>query len=259
MLLSGLLIIGGVIFTFVNFLFLLSLFTKRNDMMDVAWGIGIILVAATSYVLNSANSINLNLILVLVSLWGVRLAVRIFLRNIKKSEDYRYKNWRDEWGRWFYLRSYFQVYLLQGLLMIVIGYSAIHASVYATATELSLPLVLGALVWSIGFMFEVVGDYQLDTFLKQPANQGKVIDTGLWRYTRHPNYFGEVTMWWGIWLIVATLPLGYIALVSPITITFLILKVSGIPMLEKKFAGNPAFESYKQKTSVFFPLPPKAN
>jgi steroid 5-alpha reductase family enzyme len=252
-----LLTIGGIIFCFVSSLFLLSLLIKRNDIADVAWGIGIVLVAGSSYVLATEKSIALQVMLLLVVLWGLRLATRIFLRNMNKGEDFRYKKWREEWGKWFHLRSYAQVYLLQGLLMILIGYPVAHMSVYGAGTHLSIFSVMGIIVWCVGYFFEVVGDWQLDRFLSNPENKGKMMTVGLWRYTRHPNYFGEVTMWWGLWFMVATLPLGYIAAISPVTITFLILKVSGIPMLEKKFEDNKEFQTYKARTSAFFPLPPK--
>ncbi len=241
---------------FVSLLFVLSVIIKRNDIADIAWGAGIFLVAVLSFITGPENTIT-TLLTILAGLWGVRLALRIFLRNVKKGEDFRYKVWRDTWGKWFYIRSYIQVYLLQGLLMVVIGYPFIHAAVYGTTTSLSIAGLLGIAVWCIGYFFEVIGDYQLDTFIKNPANKGEVMDRGLWQYTRHPNYFGEVTMWWGVWLITLTLPLGFFTIISPLTITFLILKVSGIPMLEKKFAGNEKFEAYKKRTSVFFPLPPK--
>lgn len=245
------------IFFFVSALFLVSVIIKRNDIADIFWGPGILLVATLSYLITTEKSILQTTLLALAALWGVRLSVRIFLRNIKKGEDYRYKKWRDEWGTWFYLRSYFQVYLLQGLLMVVIGYTFVHASVYGGGVELGLLSVMGIVIWCIGYFFEVVGDYQLDSFIKSKPEPGEILTTGLWKYSRHPNYFGEVTMWWGLWMMVAALPLSYIALVSPITITFLILKVSGVPMLEQKFAENANFEEYKKRTSVFFPLPPK--
>jgi steroid 5-alpha reductase family enzyme len=197
------------------------------------------------------------LVLLLATLWGVRLAIRIFLRNVKKGEDARYRVWRETWGKWFYPRSFFQVYLLQGVLMIVVGYPLIHAAVYGSTSSVGVVSLLGVLVWCVGFFFEVVGDWQLDSFIRNPVKKSTVMDSGLWRYTRHPNYFGEVTMWWGIWLIVAPLPLSLIALIGPLTITFLILKVSGIPMLEKRFENDPAFQAYKQRTSAFFPLPPR--
>lgn len=249
--------IAGVIFSFVTALYLLSIIVKRNDIADTAWGIGIILVALTSYLQRTEDVLLTNILLLLVLLWGIRLATRIFLRNIQKSEDPRYKQWRDEWGKWFYLRSYFQVYLLQGFLMIVVGYVVVHANMYANSNSIGWLTMLGIFVWCVGYFFEVVGDWQLDRFIKSKPAQGVILGTGLWKYTRHPNYFGEVTMWWGIWLMVATLPLSFIALISPITITFLILKVSGIPMLEKRFEGNPQFGEYKKRTSAFFPLPPK--
>jgi steroid 5-alpha reductase family enzyme len=257
--LTTLITIGGVIFTFVTTLFILSIIVKRNDIADIAWGTGILIVAVTSYLLSPGSNLVQTIMLGLVTLWGVRLTVRILLRNLKKSEDYRYKKWRDEWGGWFYPRSYLQVYLLQGALMIVVGYPFIHASIYSSELALSVWFWLGLIVWCIGYVFEVVGDYQLDRFLQQPPEKGAIMQRGLWKYTRHPNYFGEVTMWWGVWLMVVVLPFSFVALMSPLMITFLILKVSGIPMLEEKFAGNPAWEAYRKRTSVFFPLPPRPN
>jgi steroid 5-alpha reductase family enzyme len=253
---TTLLTAGLVIFTFVTALFVLSLIIKRNDIADIAWGTGIFIVAIVGYLNGPQNTLTTALT-VLAALWGIRLTLRILLRNIKKSEDPRYKVWRDTWGKWFYIRSYLQVYLLQGFLMIVVGYSFIHASTYSSSLELDALAIFGLTLWVIGYFFEVVGDYQLDKFLGNPESRGKIMDKGLWKYSRHPNYFGEVTMWWGIWLMVATLPFSYFALVSPLMITFLILKVSGIPMLEKRFEGNADFEAYKKKTSAFFPLPTK--
>lgn len=258
MLIETLVVVASVIVLFVCSLFVLSIIIKRNDIADIAWGTGIFLVALMSY-FNSPESLISTILVTLAGLWGMRLTLRILLRNIKKGEDYRYKAWRDSWGKWFYLRSFFQVYLLQGTLMVVVGYSFVHFATYGAEASVSFWTVLGVMIWLVGYFFEVVGDYQLDTFIKNPDNKGQIMNRGLWHYSRHPNYFGEVTMWWGIWLIVAPVSMSYVALISPLTITFLILKVSGVPMLEKKFAGDPAFEQYKKETSVFFPLPPKHN
>lgn len=246
-----------IIFTFVTFLFALSIFFKRNDIADVAWGTGIFLVALSGYLLNEDRSTLALAITILIGLWGFRLSLRILLRNLKKDEDFRYKKWREEWGRIFYLRSYLQVYLLQGFLMIVVGYGAIHANQYNQTSGLGYFFGVGLLVWAVGYFFETVGDWQLDKFINSKPAPGEIMRSGLWKYSRHPNYFGEVTMWWGLWLMVAPLPISYIALISPLTITFLILKVSGIPMLEKKFEGNPNWVEYKRVTSAFLPLPPK--
>lgn len=244
-----------VIGVFMTALFVLSVLIKRNDVADVAWGTGVLLVAVTSY-LQSEQSTLMLLLLILAVLWGLRLTVRIFNRNRKKEEDYRYKKWRDTWGKWFYLRSFFQVYLLQGLLMIVIGYPFIHLAQFGSGVEISTITLIGLSVWFVGFFFEVVGDYQLDAYIADTNKKERILKTGLWRYSRHPNYFGEVTMWWGIWLMVAPVGMSWLVLVSPLMITFLILKVSGVPLLEKKFADNPDFEQYKKETSVFLPLPP---
>ena len=246
----------SVIGAFVTVLFILSLILKRNDIADVAWGTGIFIVALVSYFSGAQGELSL-ILTALAGLWGLRLTLRIFLRNRKKTEDFRYKKWRDEWGKWFYIRSYFQVYLLQGLLMVAVGYSFVHVSVFGDSSALSLISVTGLLVWSVGYFFETVGDWQLDKFIASKPASGEILSSGLWKYTRHPNYFGEVTMWWGVWIMIASLPLSYTALISPLMITFLILKVSGIPMLEKSFADNQNFQEYKKHTSSFFPLPPK--
>ena len=247
----------GVIWVFATALFVISLVIKRNDIADVAWGTGILLVALVAYVKSLNGSLVILILFVLAALWGLRLTVRILLRNIKKKEDSRYAQWREQWGKWFYVRSYFQVYLLQGFLMIVVGYPFLHASYFGQGHQVGPLAMIGGILWCVGYFFEVVSDYQLDRFLANKNNHGKIMTSGLWKYSRHPNYFGEVTMWWGIWLMVLTMPYGYIAVMSPIMITFLILKVSGIPMLEKRFEGNEEFENYKERTNAFFPFKPK--
>jgi len=257
MLAAQLLYTAECIAGFVSAVFLLSILLRRNDVADIAWGIGIALVALLSYRATGVPTPLQWILTVLAAMWATRLSIRILIRNRKKSEDYRYKKWRDEWGIWFYPRSYLQVYLLQGFLMIAVGYSFIHASIYGATAALDIFSLLGMLVWCVGFVCETVADWQLDRFLAMSPAPGTILTTGLWKYSRHPNYFGEVTMWWGIWLMVAPLPLSYLALISPLTITFLILKVSGIPMLETKYEGNAAFQAYKARTSAFFPLPPK--
>lgn len=193
---------------------------------------------------------------ILISIWGFRLAWHIHARNKGKAEDYRYLAWRKEWGKWFYIRSYFQVYFLQGafLLLIVLPVLLINKN---TGSSLGLLDLVGVMVWLLGFYFETVGDAQLARFINNPVNKGKIMQDGLWTYTRHPNYFGEVTQWWGLWLLSLSVPSGWIGVIGPVTITFLILKVSGIPMLEKKMEDNPAFAEYKRRTSVFIPLPRK--
>jgi steroid 5-alpha reductase family enzyme len=253
---SVLTIVVLVIWVYATLLFAVSIVIKRNDIADIAWGPGIALVGLTALLSTGVQDTTTLILFGLIVVWAFRLAVRVGARVLShKEEDPRYKAWRDEWT-WFYTRSYAQVYLLQGFLMIPLGYPIVHMAVYG-APIVGVLLYAGIAVWLIGFMFEVVGDWQLARFLKNPENKGKVIQQGLWKYSRHPNYFGEVTLWWGIWIALIGVPYFYLALISPLVITFLILKVSGIPMLEKLMEKNPNWEEYKRKTSVFIPLPPK--
>ena len=246
----------AILFVYMSLWFVVSLLKKRNDVADVAWGLGFVLMVWVSFVLSDDSGIRGLVVGTLVSIWGVRLAWHIHGRNKGKAEDYRYLAWRKEWGKWFYVRSYFQVYLLQGafLFLIVLPVLLINKN---AGGDLGLLDALGVLAWLVGFFFETVGDAQLARFIKNPANKGKLMQDGLWRYTRHPNYFGEVTQWWGLWLIALAVPYGALGIIGPITITSLILKVSGIPMLEKKMEENPEFAEYKKRTSVFIPLLPR--
>lgn len=236
--------------------FAASLVLKRNDVADVAWGGGFIVAALAAQLSRGAATDRAVLVVVLVIIWGLRLAIHIGLRNRGRGEDARYRKWREEWGRYATVRSFFQIFILQGVLLLVISLPVIRV---ITAPDLSLTLMdfLGSVVWLIGFLFEAISDWQLLQYKKDPAHKGTVITTGLWRYSRHPNYFGEVTLWWGIYLIALAVPGGWTTIIGPITITALILGVSGIPMLERKYQGNAEFDEYKRRTSAFFPLPPK--
>lgn len=256
-LLATLHVVAFLMFLYSLYWFGVSLLAKRQDIADIAWGLGIALIAAFVFTLQVVSTPRMELVATLILIWGLRLATHIMLRSLHKSEDPRYRKWREEWGKTFYLRSYLQVFLLQALLMILVAYPAIHVSAFHSSALTFLDL-LGALVWLVGFAFETIGDWQLARFIKNPTNKGRIMQSGLWRYTRHPNYFGEVTLWWGIGLIALSVPYGYIALIGPLTITYLILKVSGIPMLEKHWEGHPEWAAYKAQTSSFFPLPPKS-
>ncbi len=245
-----------IVFGYMCVWFLISLFIKRNDVADVAWGLGFILVAYYTYLTHPITSLSI-VAVTLVSVWGLRLALHIYSRNRKKKEDSRYRAWRKEWGSWFYVRSFFQVYLLQGLLLLLVSMAPI--SVIISGQELQWYHVFGIFVWLFGFYFEAVGDFQLAKFIKNKNNAGKIMTKGLWAYTRHPNYFGEVTQWWGIWLLALPSTYALFGIIGPLTISFLILKVSGIPMLEKKYEGNKEFESYKRRVSSFIPRFPQDN
>lgn len=237
----------------MSFWFVISIIKKRNDVADFAWGIGFVFIAWLSFILGGGSFKPL-VINIIVTIWGVRLATHIYKRNINKPEDARYQAWRESWKH-FYLRSYLQVFLLQGLLMFLISIPIIFINKFGTT--FGLIDLIGVLVWIFGFYFESTADRELSAFLHNPENKGKLMDRGLWRYSRHPNYFGEVTQWWGIFICALSLPLGYLTIIGPLTITSIILFVSGVPILERKYKGRPDFEEYKKHTSIFIPLPPK--
>lgn len=234
--------------------FAVAVAKKRNDVADVAWGLGFVVLAWLSFVLGSGN-LRALVVSALVTVWGLRLSFHIHSRNRGKEEDFRYAQWRREWKN-FYLRSFLQVFLLQGVFLFVIAWPVVWINLADASTWMWWDLA-GVIVWGIGFFFESVGDHQLARFKKQAGNKGKLITTGLWRYTRHPNYFGEAVQWWGIFLMAYSVD-GWMTVVSPLLITYLLRFVSGVPMLERKYAGHPQFEAYKRNTSAFFPLPSKS-
>lgn len=236
--------------------FIVSLVLKNNSYADVSWGIGFILVALLSFIISDIDTTRRALVTALVIVWGVRLSLRIFLKNYGKPEDFRYARWRESWGGSFIVRSFFQIYLLQGALLLIVSLPVILVNVYGDGNLKFLDL-MGLGIWTLGFLFESIGDFQLDRFVKNPQNVGKIMRYGLWQYSRHPNYFGESLQWFGIALIALSVSYGFIGLISPLLITFLLLKVSGIPMMERRFEGNPEFEDYKLRTRAFVPGLPK--
>ncbi len=248
----------ALVFAYMTAWFLIALAVGRNDVVDIAWGLGFIVIAGWLLAHADATPSPRQIIAsVLVLVWGGRLAWHIARRNLRPgaTEDTRYAAWRRAWGRWFVIRSYFQIFMLQGLFMILIS---MPITVIATSPRpLGALDAVGIVVWCIGFAFEAIGDAQLAYFLARPENRGRIMDQGLWAYTRHPNYFGEATMWWGLGISALNAPGGLVALVGPVTITWLLTKVSGIPLLERKREGDPAWEAYKARTSAFFPRPPR--
>jgi steroid 5-alpha reductase family enzyme len=243
------------VFIYMNAMFILALRLKDNSIVDIGWGLGFIIIACVGLLLHGQGTIQW-LTFALVVLWGVRLASYIFIRNTGKGEDFRYAAWRKEWGSSVFWRSYLQVFMLQGMFMLVIA-SPLHVVFGTEGGQLGWNVGVGVLLWCVGFYFEAVGDSQMMEFKRNPANQGKIMRTGLWRYTRHPNYFGEAVLWWGIGLMAASGTAWYVAFIGPAVITFLLLRVSGVTMLEKKYDGNPKYAEYVRQTSTFVPWPPK--
>jgi steroid 5-alpha reductase family enzyme len=253
---TTLILSAATIFIYMSMFFLLAQALKDNGIVDVGWGIGFIVLATVLAFTGIEITQRQFLLFVLVFLWGFRLSFHIFLRNLGKPEDFRYANWRKEWGKYVVVRSFFQVFMLQGLFMFIIALPIIITE-NSAPERLGLIEITGIAIWLIGFYFEAVGDYQLLQFKKDAGNKGKVITTGLWQYTRHPNYFGECVMWWGIFII--SIPSGniWVSIISPVVLTWLLTRVSGVPMLEEKYKGNPQFENYAKKTNAFIPWFPK--
>jgi len=245
-----------VVFIYFFAFFILGTAIKNNSIVDQAWGVGFVLIAIYSmFRIGNYGAISL-LTTLLVALWGLRLFYHIMKRNFGKPEDFRYANMRKDWGKTVVIRSFFQVYMLQGALMMLIAFPVVltHEQVNQSITAWTL---LGTGVWLIGYIFEVVGDAQLRGFKQNPDNKGRLMTTGLWAYTRHPNYFGEAVMWWGIFIIALSAGASFISIVSPIAITYLLVFVSGVPLLEKAMVGRPGFEEYANRTNKFIPWLPK--
>lgn len=255
----------AILLIYTTTLFYIASKKSNNSIIDIGYGLGFIitsiLVVYLTYILDPISQYSL-LITTLICIWGSRLSYRIYRKNKDKPEDFRYAAWRTVWEQrgkfYFFVRSYLQIFVLQGIIISIV---LLPLSISLLA-KMTLPLNIwicgGLVIWFIGFLFEVIGDYQLDTFIKNTdPHKGTIMKTGLWKYSRHPNYFGESSMWWGLALIAYGSTGVYIAFISPILITFLLLFVSGIPMLEKRWAGNEEWEIYKKKTSAFIPFPPR--
>lgn len=242
----------------MSVLFVLGLLFKNNGTADVGYGIGFIVVSLSALLQIDSPTVFQVVLFGVVCVWAIRLASRIYFKNKGKEEDFRYKAWREEWGKTFVLRSFLQIYMLQGLVIAVVASPVLLSFVYPNAVPQTFVFVAGIALWIVGFLFESIADHQLDTFLRNPQNKGSIMQRGLWHYSRHPNYFGESMMWFGIAFCGASLSaVPIVGFISPLLITFLLLKVSGVPMLEKRWEGNTQWEEYKKKTSVFVPFFPK--
>jgi steroid 5-alpha reductase family enzyme len=252
-------IIGLSILGMVTALWILSLVLKNSSIIDIFWGSGFVIVAWIAFALTaeefSARKLLLN---TLVSIWGIRLSLHILVRNWGKPEDFRYQTWRKEAGRGWWWRSYFKVFLLQGIIMWLVSTPLVATQAAQFQNGLIWLDFIAVLVWLIGFFFEAVGDWQLTRFKADPANKGKILQTGVWRYTRHPNYFGDSAQWWAYYLFVLSSG-GWWAIFSPVLMTFLLVRVSGVALLEKSMKSDkPGYKEYIERTSAFIPWFPRS-
>lgn len=245
---------AGLLWAYMSIWWLIGRRLKRLDVADTAWGGGFILVALASWLTNP-NFLT-SLIAILVLAWGLRLMSHIWRRSRAKShDDPRYQELSAKWGRNFWLRAYVAVFMLQGLLLLLVS-MPITAAAAQSQTPSTMIAIIGVVVWLAGFNIESAADRQLAEFVANPANKGKIMGSGLWRYSRHPNYFGEIMQWWGVWVLTLG-GLWWAAIVGPITITWLIVFVSGIPLLERRYRSNRDYQNYSKRTSMLVPLPPR--
>ena len=253
MLTAGISIAALMIVTWVT-----SLALKNASIVDIVWGLGFVLVAWTvRLTVDQGDSKRQWLLVAMTTIWGLRLAIHLFVRNHGAGEDYRYRAMRKHYGPRFGLISLGTVFGLQGVLMFVVSLPVQLGQADPTP-KIGVIAIIGLVVWLVGMFFETVGDLQLTAFKRDPANKGKVMNVGLWRYTRHPNYFGDACVWWGIGLVAAETGAGAWGLIGSALMTFLLRRVSGVTLLEKSLVKRrEGYAAYVAATSPFVPRPPK--
>jgi len=245
--------------TLMVLVWLLSLAKRDVSIVDIFWGLGFVLIAHVACRIGGGYSGRKLLVTSLVAVWGIRLAVYLLWRNWGQVEDYRYRAMRKRHGERFAWVSLYMVFGLQGTLMWVISLPLQIAQVSSLPARLTWLDALAVLVWAIGLLFESVGDLQLARFKADPANHGKVMNQGLWKYTRHPNYFGDAVAWWAFFFIALATPYGFWTIVSPLLMTFMLMRVSGVTLLERKLVKTrPQYEAYRRQTNAFFPGFPRS-
>lgn len=237
-------------------LWLLSLRLRDASIVDIWWGPGFAALAIFAYMLAEHGNVWAT---ALTALWGLRLGAYLLWRNAGHGEDPRYVAMRRHHGARFGRVSLFSVFALQGSIQWFVALPVLVAQAHGSGVSPTAWTLIGTGVFALGLVFETVGDAQLARFRSDPDNAGRVMQSGLWRYTRHPNYFGDFCVWWGIFLVCLETPAAGFTLASPLLMSFLLLRVSGVPLLEKSIGKRrPGYAEYQRRTSAFFPRPPSA-
>jgi steroid 5-alpha reductase family enzyme len=246
------------VLSMMTLLWLASLALRDSSIVDPFWGTGFVIANWIYFALTPDGfPARKWLISILVTIWGLRLSLYLLWRNWGKGEDFRYQQFRKDAGEKWWWYSLFKVFVLQGVLLWIISAPLLAAQISPTPDRLTVLDLLAILVWAIGFFFEAAGDFQLARFKANPANKAKVLDQGVWRYTRHPNYFGDAAQWWAHFLI-ALAAGGWWTIFGPIIMTTLLLRVSGVTLLEKTLAtSRPGYKEYVESTSAFIPWFPR--
>ncbi len=246
-----------VLFIYFFVVFIVGQIKNDNSLVDIAWGFGFVVAGVYSFIRGDSFGLRSLLVTGLITIWGLRLTYHIAIRNLGKPEDYRYVAMRRKWGtKWVRLKAFLNVYFLQFCVMAIVSLPVVHGN-GNTQQQIGPLAVLGLTFWCIGFVFESLGDAQLKKFKSNPDNKGKLMTTGLWSLTRHPNYFGDAAMWFGIFFIAVTDYTGIWTIVGPALMAFFLRNVSGAKLLEKKYKGREDYEAYKKVTNMFFPWLPK--
>jgi len=242
----------------MHIFFAIGTWKKNHTIVDVAWGLSFVIVAHIAFWTRGGFTVPTVLVLVMVTIWGLRLASHIHVRSRGQEEDERYKFMRESLEKRGHalLNSYLRIYLMQGLMALIIAAPIVMINC-STEKGITWLYWLGTAVWLFGFLWEVIGDYQLKRFVSVEENQGHVMTKGLWKYTQHPNYFGEVTLCWGVFLIALNVQGGWLTFFGPFLITFILLYVTGVPLVEKMFRNSKEFVEYQKRTSKFVPWFPK--
>jgi steroid 5-alpha reductase family enzyme len=248
----------ALILAMMTILWIISIPIKNVSIVDLFWGLGFVITCFIYFLNTDGHEARKIILLIMVTIWGLRLSVYLAWRNLGKGEDFRYKKFRQDYGehRYWWI-SFFQTFLLQGILMWLISAPLLGAQYYGQEKALNIIDYMGIVVWIIGFVFETGGDLQLTRFKADPSNKGKVLDKGFWRYTRHPNYFGDAAVWTGYGIICISAG-SYLPVLGSVLMIALIIKVSGVALLEKTLKeSKPEYKDYIEKTSSFIPWFPK--
>jgi steroid 5-alpha reductase family enzyme len=247
------LVTGVTIFFYMVFFYFKAQSIKDNSIVDIGWGIGFIVTTVSLAIITANLNLHTIIISIMILIWGIRLSFYIYRRNKGKPEDFRYAAWRTQWGKKAAWIAFYKVFMLQGAIMWIVSIPIIIT--YTSTTDNSgISESIGIAIYLTGFIIEAISDYQLAHFKKNKENKGMIITTGLWKYSRHPNYFGEALLWWGIGIFAISDLSNIMALISPILITLMLRFVSGVPMLEEKYKGRQDFAEYAAKTAVFIPF-----
>jgi steroid 5-alpha reductase family enzyme len=246
---------AGSVLLVVSVLWMISVAIRDASIIDMFWGLLFVIMAWTLFAMQlGAGALKPFVFLFLVTAWGMRLAVHLTARNLGEGEDNRYRLWRHHGGETWWLKTYWRIYLFQGGLALIVATPVIAAfygpEVFTTVTW------LGVIIWALGLGIESTADIQLTRFRADPDNEAKVMDAGLWRYSRHPNYFGDALMWWGLGLFTLS-PMTLWSLLGPLAMTVIFLSLSNNVIERGLNKRHPAYEAYVKRTSVFVPMPPK--